>query len=49
LSGILAGKPADFAPVAYRIAWMLRDEKERFRRTAMFVDVHDYRAWRFTG
>ena len=33
----ITGKPPDMAPVAYRIAWMLRHEKELFRRTAMSV------------
>jgi xylulokinase len=45
----ITGKPADLAPVAYRIAWMLRNEKDLFRRTAMFTDVHGYLAWRLTG
>jgi sugar (pentulose or hexulose) kinase len=45
----ITGKPPDLAPVAYRIAWMLRHEEELFRRTAMFVDVHGYLAWRLTG
>ncbi|HEV2136718.1 MAG TPA: FGGY family carbohydrate kinase [Terracidiphilus sp.] len=45
----ITGKPPDLAPVAYRIAWMLRHEKERFCRTAMFADVHAYLAWRLTG
>ena len=45
----ITGKPPDVAPVAYRIAWMVRHEKELFRRTAMFADVHTYLAWRLTG
>ncbi len=45
----ITGKPPDMAPVAYRIAWMLRHEKELFDRTAMFADVHAYLAWRLTG
>ena len=45
----ITGKPPDVAPVAYRIAWMLRHEEELFRRTAMFADVHAYLAWRLTG
>ena len=45
----LTGKPADLAPVAYRIAWMLRHEPDLFRRTAMFADVHGYLAWRLSG
>ncbi len=45
----ITGKPPDMAPVAYRIAWMLRNEPERFRATAMFADVHSYLAWRLSG
>jgi len=45
----ITGKPPDMAPVAYRIAWMLRHEKELFRRTTMFADVHAYLAWRLIG
>ena len=36
----ISGKPPDMAPVAYRIAWMLRREEELFRATRMFADVH---------
>ena len=45
----ITGKPPDMAPVAYRIAWMLRHEPELFRQTNIFADVHSYLAWRFTG
>ena len=45
----ITGKPPDMAPVAYRIAWMLRHEPELFQRTAMFADVHTYLSWRLTG
>lgn len=45
----ISGKPPDMAPVAYRIAWMLRNEPELVRRTAMFADVHCYLVWRLTG
>jgi xylulokinase len=45
----ISGKPPDMAPVAYRIAWMLRAEPELFRRAAMFADVHGYLVWRLTG
>lgn len=45
----ITGKPPDMAPVAYRIAWMLRHERELVDRTAMFADVHAYLAWRLTG
>ena len=45
----ISGKPVDTAPVAYRLAWMLRHEPENYRRTARFTDVHGYLAWRLTG
>jgi len=45
----ITGKPPDLAPVAYRIAWMLRNEPELFHRTAMFVDVHAFLAFQLTG
>jgi xylulokinase len=45
----ITGKPPDMAPVAYRIAWMLRHEKELFCRTTMFADVQGYLAFRLTG
>jgi xylulokinase len=45
----ITGKPPDVAPVAYRIAWMLRHEEELFRRTTMFADVHAYLVWRLIG
>ena len=45
----ISGKPVDMAPVAYRLAWMLRHEPERYRSTAAFVDVHGYLTWRLTG
>ncbi len=45
----ITGKPPDMAPVAYRIAWMLRWEPELFRSATMFADVHSYLAWRLTG
>jgi xylulokinase len=45
----ISGKPVDLAPVAYRMAWMLRHEPEAYRRTAMFTDVHGYLVWQLTG
>jgi len=45
----ITGKPPDVAPIAYRIAWMLRSEPDLFRATAIFVDVHAYLVWRLTG
>jgi xylulokinase len=45
----ITGKPPDMAPVAYRIAWMLRHERAKFDQAAIFADVHAYLAWRLTG
>ncbi len=45
----ISGKPADMAPVAYRIAWMLRSEPEVFKSTRIFADVHSYLVSRLTG
>jgi sugar (pentulose or hexulose) kinase len=45
----ISGKPVDLAPVAYRMAWMLRNEPEAYGHTAMFADVHGYLTWRLTG
>jgi sugar (pentulose or hexulose) kinase len=45
----ITGKPPDMAPVAYRIALMLRWENNLFRATRMFADVHAYLVWRLTG
>lgn len=45
----ITGKPPDMAPVAYRIAWMLRQEPDLFRATSMFADVHAYLVWRLAG
>ncbi len=45
----ISGKPPDVAPVAYRIAWMLRSEQRLFKSAKIFADVHSYLAWRLTG
>jgi xylulokinase len=45
----ISGKPVDMAPVAYRMAWMLRKEPIAYARTVMFADVHGYLTWRLTG
>jgi len=45
----ISGKPPDLAPVAYRLAWMLRHEPDEYARTAWFADVHGYLTWRLTG
>jgi sugar (pentulose or hexulose) kinase len=45
----ITGKPADYAPVVYRLAWMKRHEPELFRKIGMICDVHTYLVWKFTG
>jgi sugar (pentulose or hexulose) kinase len=45
----VTGKPPDFAPVLYRLAWMKRHEPALFRKIRMICDVHTYLAWRLTG
>lgn len=45
----LTGKPKDYAPVVYRLAWMKEHENELFRRVFKFSDVHSYLVQRLTG
>ena len=45
----ITGKPVDYAPVVYRLAWMKKREPGRFRRTAMFCDVQSLLVRRLTG
>lgn len=45
----ITGKPVDYAPVVYRLAWMKKHEPGRFRRTAMFCDVQSLLVRRLTG
>ena len=45
----ITGKPPDYAPVVYRLAWMKKHEPERFRKIGMICDVHAYIAWKLTG
>jgi xylulokinase len=45
----ITGKPVDYAPVVYRLAWMKRHEPAVFRRIGMIADVHAYLAWKLTG
>lgn len=44
----ITGKPPDYAPVVYRLAWMKRNEPELFRKIAMVCDVHTYVTWKLT-
>jgi sugar (pentulose or hexulose) kinase len=45
----ITGKPPDYAPVVYRLAWMKRNEPEAFVKTRMFADVHSFLAHKLTG
>ena len=45
----ITGKPADYAPVVYRLAWMKKNEPRLFRKIGMICDVHTYLVWKLTG
>jgi sugar (pentulose or hexulose) kinase len=45
----ITGKPVDYAPVVYRLAWMKRHEPGLFRKIQMICDVHTYLVWKLTG
>ncbi|MCW8848359.1 MAG: FGGY-family carbohydrate kinase [Melioribacteraceae bacterium] len=45
----ITGKPADFAPVVYRLAWMKKNEPLLFSKIKMICDVHAYIVWKLTG
>jgi sugar (pentulose or hexulose) kinase len=45
----ITGKPKDYAPVVYRLAWMKENEKDLYRKVAKFCDVHTYLVYRLTG
>ncbi len=45
----ITGKPPDFAPVVYRLAWLKKHEPELFGRIRKVCDVHTYVVWRLTG
>jgi len=38
----ITGKPKDYAPVVYRLAWMKEYENDLFRKTARFCDVQTF-------
>jgi xylulokinase len=44
----ITGKPADYAPVVYRLAWMKRHEPDLFRKIRMVCDVHTWLVWKLT-
>jgi xylulokinase len=45
----ITGKPLDYAPVVYRLAWMKRHESKLFKRIAMVCDVQSYLVHQLTG
>jgi xylulokinase len=44
----ITGKPADYAPVVYRLAWMKKHEPELFGKIRMVCDVHTWLVWKLT-
>jgi sugar (pentulose or hexulose) kinase len=45
----ITGKPPDYAPVVYRLAWMKKHEPELYHRIGTVCDVHTYMVWRLTN
>jgi sugar (pentulose or hexulose) kinase len=45
----ITGKPSDYAPVVYRVAWMKKNEPELYKKIAMICDVHTYIVKKLTG
>jgi sugar (pentulose or hexulose) kinase len=45
----ITGKPVDYAPVAYRLAWMKKHEPELFRLISMVCDVNTFLVWKLAG
>ena len=45
----ITGKPPDYAPVVYRLAWMKNHEQRLFKNIGMVCDVHTYVVWKLTG
>jgi sugar (pentulose or hexulose) kinase len=45
----ITGKPVDYAPVVYRLAWMQKHEPELFKKIGMVCDVHAYIVWKLTN
>jgi xylulokinase len=45
----ITGKPPDYAPVVYRLAWMKRHEPDLYRDIRMICDVNTYIVWNLTG
>jgi xylulokinase len=45
----ITGKPADYAPVVYRLAWMKKHEPDLFRKISLVCDVHTWLIWKLTN
>jgi sugar (pentulose or hexulose) kinase len=45
----ITGKPVDYAPVVYRLAWMKRHEPDLFKKIFMVCDVQTWLVWKLTG
>jgi sugar (pentulose or hexulose) kinase len=45
----ITGKPKDYAPVVYRLAWMKDKENDLFKRVDKFCDVHTFLVYKLTG
>ena len=45
----ITGKPADYAPVVYRLAWMKKHEPEIYGKIGRVCDVHSYIVWKLTN
>ena len=45
----ITGKPKDYAPVVYRLAWMKEEEKDLYRKVVNFCDVHTFIVNKLTG
>ena len=44
----ITGKPVDYAPVVYRLAWMKKHEPDLFKKIHKICDVQTYLVWRLT-
>lgn len=45
----LTGKPPDYAPVVYRLAWLKKYEQALFKQIRMICDVHTFIVWKLIG
>lgn len=44
----ITGKPPDFAPVVYRLAWMKKYEPKLYSKISMICDVQSWLVWKLT-